>query len=140
MLLTGLLSLPCSACFLIEPKTTSPGMVPPTRDLPSCSPTEKMPHSWISWRHFPNLSSFLCDNFSLCQVVRLSSTPLLSQVSVSFWRCAPPTSSPPMNSIHFHPSSCLYCPSPHLIQSPSIPFLTPLPPSASYDYFIPYSK
>ena len=29
---------------------------------------EKMPHSWISWRHFPNWSSFLCDNSSLCQV------------------------------------------------------------------------
>jgi hypothetical protein len=27
-----------------------------------------MPHSWISWRHFPNWSSFLCDNSSLCQV------------------------------------------------------------------------
>jgi hypothetical protein len=32
------------------------------------SPTEKMPHSWISWRHFPNWSLFLCDNSSLCQV------------------------------------------------------------------------
>jgi hypothetical protein len=30
MLLTGLLPLACSACFLIEPKTTSPGMEPPT--------------------------------------------------------------------------------------------------------------
>jgi hypothetical protein len=29
---------------------------------------EKMPHSWISWRHFPNWSSFLCANSSLCQV------------------------------------------------------------------------
>jgi hypothetical protein len=29
---------------------------------------EKMPHSWISWRHFLNWSSFLCDNSSLCQV------------------------------------------------------------------------
>jgi hypothetical protein len=27
-----------------------------------------MPHSWISWRHFPNWSSFVCDNSSLCQV------------------------------------------------------------------------
>jgi hypothetical protein len=33
MLLTGLLPLPCSVCFLIEPRTTSPGMVPPTRGL-----------------------------------------------------------------------------------------------------------
>jgi len=31
MLLTGLLPLACSACSLIEPKTTSPGMAPPTR-------------------------------------------------------------------------------------------------------------
>jgi hypothetical protein len=29
----GLLPLACSACFLIEPKTTSPEMVPPTRVL-----------------------------------------------------------------------------------------------------------
>jgi hypothetical protein len=28
----------------------------------------KHSHSWISWRHFPNGSSFLCDNSSLCQV------------------------------------------------------------------------
>ena len=28
-----LLSLACSACFLIEPKTTSPGMAPPTRGV-----------------------------------------------------------------------------------------------------------
>jgi hypothetical protein len=27
---TRLLPLPCSACFLIQPKTTSPGMPPPT--------------------------------------------------------------------------------------------------------------
>jgi len=31
--LTGLPHLACSACSLIEPKTTSPGMVPPTRGL-----------------------------------------------------------------------------------------------------------
>jgi hypothetical protein len=29
---------------------------------------EKMLYSWISWRHFLNWSSFLCDNSSLCQV------------------------------------------------------------------------
>ena len=34
MLLTGLLPLACSACFLIEPKTTRPEMVPPTRGPP----------------------------------------------------------------------------------------------------------
>ena len=31
MLLTGFLPLACWACFLIEPKTTSPGMGPPTK-------------------------------------------------------------------------------------------------------------
>ena len=30
MFLTGLFPLACSACFLVEPKTTSPEMVPPT--------------------------------------------------------------------------------------------------------------
>jgi hypothetical protein len=34
MFFTGLLPLACSACSLIEPKTTSPEMVPPTRGLP----------------------------------------------------------------------------------------------------------
>jgi hypothetical protein len=30
MLLTDLLPMACSACFLIEPRTTNPGMAPPT--------------------------------------------------------------------------------------------------------------
>ena len=30
MSLTGLLPLACSVCFLIEPRSTSPGMAPPT--------------------------------------------------------------------------------------------------------------
>jgi hypothetical protein len=34
MFLTGLLHLACSACSLIEPKTTSPEMAPPTRGPP----------------------------------------------------------------------------------------------------------
>ena len=33
MFFTGLLPLACSACSLIEPKTTSPEMVPPTKGL-----------------------------------------------------------------------------------------------------------
>ena len=68
MLFTGLLPLACSACFHIEPKTTSPEMVPHTMGPLLWSLIEKMSYSWISWRHFPNWSSFLCDNFSLCQV------------------------------------------------------------------------
>jgi hypothetical protein len=41
------------------------------RDGPTLLPwslIEKMPYSWISWRHFPNWSTILCDNSSLCQV------------------------------------------------------------------------
>jgi hypothetical protein len=34
MCLTGLLPLACSACSLIEPKTTSPEMAPPTMGPP----------------------------------------------------------------------------------------------------------
>ena len=45
----------------------SQGMDPPTRGPPTWSLIEKVPHSWISWRHFPNWHSFLCDNSSLCQ-------------------------------------------------------------------------
>jgi hypothetical protein len=59
---------PCSACSLIEPKTTIPEMAPPTRGPPTLITNWEMSHSWISWRHFPNWSSFLCDNSSLCQV------------------------------------------------------------------------
>jgi hypothetical protein len=47
MLLTGLLPLACSACSLIEPKTTSPGMAPPTRGLTAGS------HGGISSRKAP---------------------------------------------------------------------------------------
>jgi hypothetical protein len=62
--------LPCSVCFLIEPRTTNPGITPPTMGwaLPPWSLIEKMPYSWISWRHFLKGGSFLCDNSSLCQV------------------------------------------------------------------------
>jgi hypothetical protein len=65
-----LLPLPCSACFLIELRTTSTGMASSTMSwtLPPWSLIEKMPYSWISWRHFLKGSSFLCDNSSLCQV------------------------------------------------------------------------
>jgi hypothetical protein len=57
MLLTGLLSLACSVCFFIKPKTTSPGMAPPTRGLSPLVP---------NWENAPQLD--LCDKPSLCQV------------------------------------------------------------------------
>jgi hypothetical protein len=67
LLLTGLLPIACSACFLIEPKTTSPEMVLPVRSPLPWSLIEKMPYSWISWRHFLKGGSLLCDNSRLCQ-------------------------------------------------------------------------
>jgi hypothetical protein len=42
---TGLPHLACSACSLIEPKTTSPEMVPPTKGLSPWSLIEKIPYS-----------------------------------------------------------------------------------------------
>jgi hypothetical protein len=67
MLLTGLLPLACSACFLIEPKTTSPGWQHPQGTLPPLITNWEMPYSWISWRHFLKGGSFLYGNSSLCQ-------------------------------------------------------------------------
>jgi len=37
---------------------------------------EKMPYSWISWRHFLKGGSLLCDNSSLCQVDILNRTSI----------------------------------------------------------------
>ena len=34
---------------------------------------EKMPYSWISWRHFLNWSSFLCDNSSYVKLTHKTS-------------------------------------------------------------------
>jgi hypothetical protein len=75
MFLAGLLPLACSACSLIEPRLPAQGWHYPQGDLPPWSLIEKMPYIWISWRHFPNWSSFLCNNSSLCQVdTKLDST------------------------------------------------------------------
>jgi hypothetical protein len=64
MLLTGLLLLACSACFLIELRITS------TTHNGSSHPwslIEKMPYSCISWRLSLN-RGFLWTNFTSCQV------------------------------------------------------------------------
>ena len=62
------------ACLLsllsYRTKTTSPEMVPPTRDLSPLITNEKVPYSWISWRHFLNWSSFLCDNSSYVKLIQ----------------------------------------------------------------------
>jgi hypothetical protein len=60
----GLLSLLSYRIQDYQPRdgTTQQGALSP-RSL-----IEKMPYSWISWRHFLKRGSFLCDNSSLCQV------------------------------------------------------------------------
>ena len=68
MFFTGLRHLACSACFLIEPRLPAQRGSHPQGSCPPWSLIEKMPYNCISWRHFLNWSSFLCDNSSLCQV------------------------------------------------------------------------
>jgi hypothetical protein len=76
---TGLLPPACSSCSLIEPRLPAQRWSHPQGVFPPWSLIEKMPYSWISWRHFLNWSSFLCDNSSLCQVdTKLASTPARS--------------------------------------------------------------
>jgi hypothetical protein len=63
--------LACSACFLIEPGTNSPGMAPPTTGPPRLGHLDflvekNQSHEGISSREAP----FFCDNCSLCQVDR----------------------------------------------------------------------
>ena len=71
MFLAGLLLLACSACSLIEPRLPAQrwshpqGVFPPLSSL-----IEKMPYSWISWRHFLNWNSFLCDNSSCVKLTQ----------------------------------------------------------------------
>jgi hypothetical protein len=74
MFFTGLLPLACSACYLIEWRLPVQRWSHPQGAFPPWSLIEKMTYSWISWRHFLNWSSFLCD-FQLCQVdTKLAST------------------------------------------------------------------
>jgi hypothetical protein len=73
LLLTGLLTMACSACFLIELRTTNQ-MAPLTLcwTLPNGSLVKKMPYglsySLILWRHFLNWGSLLSDDFYLSHV------------------------------------------------------------------------
>jgi hypothetical protein len=70
MFLTGLLLLACSACSLIEPRLPAQRWSHPQGAFPPWSLIEKMPYSWISWRHFLNWSSFLCDNSSCVKLTQ----------------------------------------------------------------------
>jgi hypothetical protein len=70
MFLTGLLPLACSACSLIELRLPAQRWSHPQGAFPPWSLIEEMPYSWISWRHFPNWSSFLCDNSSCVKLTQ----------------------------------------------------------------------
>jgi hypothetical protein len=70
MVLTGLLPLACSACSLIEPRLPAQWWSHPQGAFPPWSLIEKMPYSCISWRHFLNWSSFLCDNSSCVKLTQ----------------------------------------------------------------------
>jgi hypothetical protein len=70
MLLTGLLPLACSACSLIEPRLPAQRWHHLQWAFPPWSLIEKMPYSWISWRHFLNWSSFLCDKSSCVKLTQ----------------------------------------------------------------------
>ena len=65
--------LACSAFSLIEPKTTSQRWSHPPGAFPPWSLIEKMPCSSISWMHFLNWSSFLCDNSSCVKLTHETS-------------------------------------------------------------------
>jgi hypothetical protein len=68
VLLTGLLPMACSACFLIEPRTTSPGLAPPTMGwaLPHQSIIKKIPYR-LAYRLILMEAFFVC--LVLCLVL-----------------------------------------------------------------------
>jgi hypothetical protein len=69
----------CSVSFLIEPRTTSPGMTPPQWAGPPLSITnQEMLYSCILGRHFLSRGFFPSDDHSLCQVaIKLASIPCM---------------------------------------------------------------
>jgi hypothetical protein len=80
-LLTGLLLIACSACFLIELRITSPGIEAPIIGwgFYHTSRIKKMnnglAYSPISWRHFHSGNSAFSEDTSLYQVdIKLAST------------------------------------------------------------------
>jgi hypothetical protein len=54
--LEGYCLLACSACFLIEPLTTSPGLIPSTMGRTGIikSLIKRVLYGWMLWRHFLN--------------------------------------------------------------------------------------
>ena len=81
MFFTGLLPLPCSACSLIESKTTSPEMVPPTRGLSPLITNWDNALQLDLMEAFPQLKLLSLWYLQLCQVdTKLASTQPLGNV------------------------------------------------------------
>lgn len=82
---TALLPLAYSTCFLIVSSSTNSGMTPPTIScaLTHWSLIKKIPYRWILWRHLLSWSSFLINNYRLCQVEmqKCQYTQLLQRLS-----------------------------------------------------------
>jgi hypothetical protein len=70
MFFTGLPPLAYSACSLIELRLPAQRWSHPQGAFPPWSLIEEMPDSCISWRHFLNWSSFLCDNSSCVKLTQ----------------------------------------------------------------------
>jgi hypothetical protein len=62
--------LACSACSPIKPRVPAQRRYHLQGAFPPSSLIEKMPYSWISWRHFLNWSSFPCDNSSCVKLTQ----------------------------------------------------------------------
>ena len=88
VLLTGLLYITRSAWLLIEPRTLSPGMAPPTVGwaLPHWS-WRKVAYCWILWSHFLHWGSFLPAVLACVKLTHKASqskpSPLLISVAAS---------------------------------------------------------
>jgi len=80
----GCYLLACSACFLIEPRTTSPGMAPPTMG-PLCAWGWMCHHAHVEVRECEGVGSFL----SPCWVPRMGPEAAGLVASVTSWGAMP---------------------------------------------------
>ena len=81
-----LASMACSASFLIQLKTTRPGMAPPKIGPRHLITNWENAPQHDSWRHFSNWSSFLCDNPSQVDKTKQASTwPHMGSTPSAHW-------------------------------------------------------
>jgi hypothetical protein len=70
--------------FICNPRLPSQRYYHLQGALPAWSLIEKMPFSWISWRHFFTWSSFLCDNYSCIKLTQNQPAQACSDFTVDF--------------------------------------------------------